>query len=210
MPGGMGHLCGSTCKRKTGKACQTCRTAGAARVAALDAKGKPVKPDGKHPQATPHEKGAAVDMYYDSLSCRWTAENMEQYFGRETGTTGVYRWVRELSAKADEILRPVKATTRDSWVADEPVINVGGQKYWLFNVMDSETRFVLAACLSLVRTARAAATALRLARERAENHQAEIKTDGLRSYADAMPRAFPPGKSSTLSARESGRKSTTT
>ena len=121
MLGVMGYLCGSTCKRKTGKAYRTCRTFGKTQVVAVDASGKPVKPDGKHPQATPHEKGAAVDMYYEGLSYRRTAENMEQYFGGETGTTSVYCWVRELSAKADEILRPMKVTTGDSWVADEMV-----------------------------------------------------------------------------------------
>ena len=194
MLGGMGHLCGSTCKRKRGIACQTCRTAGKARVAVLDAKGAPVKPAGKRPHATPHEKGAAVDMYYDGLSYRRTAENIGEYFGRKTDPSTVYDWVRDLAAKADEVLRPMKVTTGDTWVADELVVNVGGKKYWLFNVMDSETRFVLAAYLSPVRTTRAAATALALARERAKNHPEEIKTDGLRSYSDAMPRAFPTRK----------------
>ena len=37
----------------------------------------------------------------------------------------------------------------------------------------------------------AAATALSLARERAETHPAKIKTDGLRFCRDALPRAFP-------------------
>ena len=160
----------------------------------LDAHGKPVKPPGPHAHATPHEKGAAVDMYYDGLSYRRTAENVGQYFGRETNEATVYRWVRDLAAKADNVLRPMKVTTGDTWVADEMVVNVGGKKLWLFNVMDSETRFVLAAYLSPVRTTRAAATALAMARERAENHPEEIKTDGLRSYADAMPRAFPTRK----------------
>ena len=58
---------------------------------------------------------------------------MDQYFGRETGATGVYRWVKELTE----------------------------------------------------------ATALALARERADNPPRQIKTDGLRSYRDAVPRAFP-------------------
>ena len=57
--------------------------------------------------------------------------------------------------------------------------------------MDSDTRFVLAAYLSPGRTTRAAATALALARERADNPPRQIKTDGLRSYRDAVPRAFP-------------------
>ena len=57
--------------------------------------------------------------------------------------------------------------------------------------MDDDTRFVLAAYLSPGRTTRAAATALALARERADNPPRQIKTDGLRSYRDAVPRAFP-------------------
>ena len=85
----------------------------------------------------------------------------------------------------------MKVNTGPTRVADEMVVNVGGEKLWLFNVMDSDTRFVLAAYLSPVRTARAAQTTLALARERSATHPAEIKTDGLRSYRQALPRAFP-------------------
>ena len=141
----MGQLCGATCKRKRGIAGRTGGTAGKAGVAILDDKGAPVKPAGERPHAMPHEKGAAADMYFDGVSYRGTAENVGQYFGRETTPMTVYRWTRELAAKADEVLRPVKGTVGDSWVADEMVVNVGGEKYWRFNVMDSETRLALAA-----------------------------------------------------------------
>ena len=49
----------------------------------------------------------------------------------------------------------MQVTTGDSWVADALAVNVGGKNYWRFNVIDSETRFVLAADLSPVRTTRA-------------------------------------------------------
>ena len=140
---------------------------------------------------TPHEKGTAVDLYFDRLSCRRIAGNMDQYFERETGSTGVYRWVRESTEKADSVVKPMKVATGGVWVADEVVVSVGGKKYWLFNVLDSDTRLVLAAYLSPTRTTRAAATALAMARQRAENPPRQVKTDGLRSYRDAMPRAFP-------------------
>lgn len=187
----MGHNCGSNCKRKTGQACVTCRTVGNQRIAVLDDTGKPVKPEGKRPHATPHEKGAAVDMYFDCHSYRKVAGNMEQYFGRKTDTASVYNWVRELTGKAEEVLRPMPVNTGKTWVADEIVVNVGGKNYWLFNVMDSEGRFLLAAYLSLDRNLRAATTALSPARERSATHPDEIKTDGLASYRRALPRAFP-------------------
>lgn len=189
----MGHKCTSPhCKRRTGERCDTCRSgSGRARVAILDANGKPVKSEGKRPHATPHEKGATVDMYFDGLSYRRVAGNMETYFGRKTDTASVYNWVRELTGKADEALRPIPVNTGKTWVADEIVVNVGGQNYWLFNVMDSESRFLLAAYLSPERNLRAATTALSLARERSATHPEEIKTDGLSSYRRALPRAFP-------------------
>ena len=123
---GMGHLCGASCKRKIGQPCQTCRTSGGPRLVQLDARGKPVKPpNGQYRQATPHEKGAAVEMYFDGLSYRRTAGNMDQFFGRETTQVSVYRWVRDLSKKADDVLRPMKVDTGRVWVADEVVVKVG-------------------------------------------------------------------------------------
>ena len=174
----------------TEERCQTCRIGGGPRIALLDARGKPIKPEGRHPHATPHEKGAAVDLYFDGVSYRRTAENMEQYFGRETGATSVYRWVRELTEKADSVVKPMKVDTGGVWVADEVAVKVGGKNYWLFNVMDSGTRFLLSAYLSPTRTTRAAA-ALAMARQRSNNPPRQLKTDGLASYHDAVPRVFP-------------------
>ena len=127
----MGHKCTSPhCKRITGERCDTCRVGGGGgRVIILDADGRPVKPEGKRPHATPHEKGSAVDMYFDGHSYRQVARNMEQYFGRETDPASVYNWVRELTGKADDVLRPLPVNTGKEWVADEMVVNVGGKNY---------------------------------------------------------------------------------
>ena len=68
-----------------------------------------------------------MDLHFDGLSYRQTAENMEQYFGRETTQMSVYGWVRDLSKKADEVLRPMKVDTGAVWVADEVAVKVGGK-----------------------------------------------------------------------------------
>ena len=179
----MGHKCGTTCKRKQSPSipCDTCGLAGG--------NAAPVKIHRGH--ATPQEKGAAVDMYLDGLSYRKTAVNVESYFGRPTEGKTVYRWVRDLTQKANGILDDQKVDTGPEWVADEHQVTVGGEKYWVFNVMDSETRFLLSVHLSRERTTRAAATALAKARERAANPPREVKTDGLTSYQTAMKTAFP-------------------
>lgn len=189
----MGHKCTSdNCKLLTGERCDTCRSGGGgARVIILDADGRPVKPEGKRPHATPHEKGVAVDMYFDGHSYRQVARNMEGYFGRETTPASVYNWVRELTETANDVVSITPVKTGREWVADEMVVNVGGKNYWLFNVMDADTRFVLAAYLTPERNTRAAQTALAMARERSLNPPEELRTDGLASYRQALPRAFP-------------------
>ena len=176
----MGHNCGSTCKRRTGTPCSTCRRGG----------GSVVK-RGRKPHATPAQIGAAVDMYFDGLSYRRVSDNIGEHFGRTTDPVTVYRWVQDSTNRANEILSDTKIPTGDEWVADELQVNVGGRKYWLFNVMDSDSRVVLAAYLSPTRDTRAAATALAMARERAETPPKSIKTDGLRSYIQGVKTAFP-------------------
>ena len=52
-----------------------------------------------------------MDLYFDGLSYRRTADNVGEYFGRDTNTATVYRWVRDLSKKADAVLRPMKVDT---------------------------------------------------------------------------------------------------
>ncbi len=135
--------------------------------------------------------GAAIDMYFDGLSYRRTAENVGTYFGRDTNASTVYRWVQKHAALADELVKDIPIPTGSEWVADEVNVNVGGRRYCLFNVMDAQTRVVLAAYLSPDRTARAAATALSMARQRAEDAPHVVKTDGLSSYESAVRTAFP-------------------
>ena len=130
-------------------------------------------------------------MYFDGLSYRRIAENVHEYFGRETSPMTVFRWVQQETKRADEVVKDMKVDTGPEWVADEIAVRVGGKQYWVFNVMDAKSRFVLAAYLSPERTTRAAATALALARERSNNPPERIKTDGLRSYREGVKTAFP-------------------
>ena len=76
--------------------------------------------------------------------------------GRETTPGSVYDRVRDLTERADPVLKPMKVTRVNVWVANEVVVNVRGKNYWLLNMMDSGSRFVLAAYLSPALTAWAA------------------------------------------------------
>ena len=130
-------------------------------------------------------------MYFDGLSYRRTAENIGEYFGRSTNAVTVYRWVQEQTKRTSDVVQDFKVDTGPEWVAEELQVRVRGQKYWLFNVMDSDTRFILAAYLPPEHTTQAAATVLAMARERSANPPQRVKTDGLKSYQKGVRTAFP-------------------
>ena len=86
-----------------------------------------------------------------------------------------------------------KAKTGGRWVADEMQVDVGGKKVWLWNVMDANTRYILASHLTPRRDAQAARVVLRKAALAADQPPKTVTTDKLRSYIqplkDVMPKA---------------------
>ena len=139
--------------------------------------------------------GLAIRLFYSGMSYKQIGETMADAFDiPEPSKSNIYAWVKEYTDLATAAMEDYPAQVGKEWVADEMVVNVGGRNYWLFNVMDADTRFVLAAYLTPDRNTRAARTALALARERSATHPEVLKTDGLRSYRQALPRAFPTRK----------------
>ena len=145
---------------------------------------------GRH--ATAEQIGMAIRMYYGGTSYKQTAETMAD--GHDIGEPSketLYRWVTEYSEVAKDILDDFPAHTSGKWVADETQVRVGGEKYWLWNVMDAGTRYALAVHLSPNRDQRAAVAVMRKAMAAADAPPRSITTDKLGSYTGAIKAVFP-------------------
>ena len=144
---------------------------------------------------SPEVTGAAVGMFYSGMSYKQIAEQIEQTFEvSEPSKATIYEWVRDYTRKAVDEMGQHKAHTSGHWVADEMVVWVGGEKYWNFNVMDEETRYILASHLSKRRDGRAAAAVMSKAKEASAEPPKTIKTDKLRAYIAAIGTVFPDAK----------------
>ena len=145
---------------------------------------------GRH--ASAEQIGMAVRMYYGGNSYKQTAETMADGHNiPEPSKETLYRWVTEYSEVAKDILADFPAHTSGKWVADEVQVRVGGEKYWLWNVMDAGTRYALAVHLSPNRDQRAAVAVMRKAMAAADAPPRSITTDKLGSYAGAIKAVFP-------------------
>ena len=138
--------------------------------------------------------GMAVRMFYSGMSYKQIAESMADAFDiPEPSKSSIYDWVVDYTDKAVKTMRnpQFKAQVGDSWVADEMMVQVGGENYWNWNVMDEDTRYILATHLSKQRNMAAATAVMRKASLAAVAPPKTIKTDRLASYPGAIDKVFP-------------------
>ena len=140
---------------------------------------------------TPDQIGAAVQMYYQGLSYKSIGLSLaEQYDIPAPSKPAIYAWVKEYTEEASDEMESQKARTGGNWVVDEMQVTVGGVKYWNWNVMDADTRYVLATHLSQYRDGQAAKSVLYKAMQNADHTPKSIKSDKLPSYEWAIKNLF--------------------
>ena len=155
---------------------------------------KKFRANGKAPGRTQPTNviGGAIRDYYMGMSYKQIAEGLKhRYDIPQPSKRTIYQWVTDFTAHASKTLKPLKATTSDTWDVDEMMVKVGGENLWLWNIMDHETRYALAAHLAKDRSARTAEIVLRKALAAAVNQPKTIKSDGLPSYPRAIRSVMP-------------------
>ena len=136
--------------------------------------------------------GAAIGMYYRGMSYKQIGEQMaDAYDMDEPDKRAIYEWVRDHSEIAADAMQDYPAHTSGKWVADEMQVKVGGENLWNWNVMDADTRYVLASHLSPNRDQMAAVAVMEKAAAAADGPPRSITTDKLRSYGPAIKKVFP-------------------
>lgn len=76
------------------------------------------------------------------------------------------------------------------WHTDEMTVNINGQFNWLWNLMDHDTRFLLASQISKKREIEDARRVFAEAKALTKVKPIFIVTDGLRAYQDAFKKEF--------------------
>ena len=131
-----------------------------------------------------------MSMFYGGLSLREIRRTFSHIYDSAPSTGTIYEWIEDYTNLAKHELADYHPNTGDTWVADEVVLNVGGKKYWHWDVMDADSRYLLASHLSATRGTRDAEIVMRQALRAAGRPPKEIITDKLASYNDGIERVF--------------------
>lgn len=141
-------------------------------------------------RSTVEQIGTSISSYYDGLSFADVARHLKES-GNEVNESTVYRWVMSYAEKAIHIFDTYTPKVSDTWVADETVIQFNNTNYWLWDIIDQNTRFLLASYLSENRGTKQAQRLMELAARRAGNKAPKaVITDKLAAYLDGVELTF--------------------
>jgi putative transposase len=133
---------------------------------------------------------SALSMYYGGMSLNAIRRHLDQQYNNRPSDSTVYEWLERFTKKAIKEARDYKPKVGEVWVADETVVKVGGKKFWLIDIIDHDTRFLLASRLSRTRQKKDIALLLRKAYLKAGKAPERILTDGWKVYPDAVDLVF--------------------
>lgn len=133
---------------------------------------------------------SAVGMYYGGMPLDSIQRQLEQDYGIRMSESGIYYWVVRFSKDAVNKAGEFKPKVGDTWVADETVVKVGGRNIWFWDILDSDSRYLLATHVSETRTTRDAQELMEKAAKVAGKVPKYVVTDKLKAYIDGIELAF--------------------
>ena len=133
---------------------------------------------------------SALYQYYTGSSLNDIRGHIEQQTGIRPSDSTIFAWVNRFSKVAVDEAKNYKPQVGDTWIADETVLKIQGKNVWFWDIIDADTRFLLASHISRTRTTRDAQELMQKAYEKAGKVPKRIITDRLRAYLDGIELTF--------------------
>jgi transposase-like protein len=137
-------------------------------------------------QSNPTAIVAALDLRFKGLSLSKISSHLKEFYNVEVTPVTVHNWVKKYIRLIKQYTMHLQPNVSSKWHADETQLKVNGKQAYLWNMMDSETRFLIAKILSYNRRTEEAQQLLEQALNRVGKEPKELVTDGLKSYDAAL------------------------
>lgn len=95
----------------------------------------------------PEVVALTLDLYFNGLSLRKVAKHLREVHYKPVSHVAVYKWARNFVKLISEFVYELRPELCGIWYADEVSLKVRGWS-WLRNVMDRDTRFLLASIVT--------------------------------------------------------------
>lgn len=132
----------------------------------------------------------ALTYYYNGMSYKNINQTMNDTKKITIPKSTFYRWVIKFSRLANNYVLSLKPELSPVWFADETAIKILGRQYWFWDIIDENTRFLIASHVSRSRSEKEATKLFYMAKLRSETTPIKILTDKLQAYHGAFNKVF--------------------
>jgi transposase-like protein len=134
---------------------------------------------------------SALSMYYSGMSVNDICTELKQEHNYYPSNSVVYYWIDKYTPLAISHFRDYHPQVGDVWIADETMLNLDGEhSIWFYDIIDKDTRFLLASRVAISRTTNDAQKLMEDAKKKAGKSPKEILTDSNKSYLDSIEKVF--------------------
>ena len=137
-----------------------------------------------------HVIAVAIGFYFDGMSVRKIQAQIQYIFKVDVSQVTIHNWITKYSDLVYNYVSTLKCDFGDVWHVDETVIKIKGKQQWFWEMIDEDTRFMVAGHLSKSRTNDDCTILFKSALNRANTKPQEVVSDGCFAYRKAFYRVF--------------------
>jgi putative transposase len=128
----------------------------------------------------------ALDLYFNGLSSRKVAKYFQDFLDIKITHKDILNWISKFIRKIKQFTDNLKPTLSKIFHADEIFVRCNKEQHYFWDVVDKDTRFLLATHYSTLRDGKTATKFFRKIKER----PIRLFTDRLGSYGIAWKKTF--------------------
>ena len=132
----------------------------------------------------------ALNFYYDGLSLRKAQRNLEQIFGEKVSQVTILNWIKKYSLLVKEYVTTQVPQLSGLWHEDETMLGCEGRNIWFWEMIDEDTRFMVASHISNTRTFEDTVSIFKKGVEQSKVRPRAIFVDGSHVYKAAFNKVF--------------------
>jgi putative transposase len=133
---------------------------------------------------------AALNFYYDGLSLRKAQRNLEQVFGEKVSQVTILNWIKKYSRLVKEYMVTQVPQLSGLWHEDETVLQCEGRSIWFWEMIDEDTKFMVASHVSGTRSMEDTIAIFQKGFDQSKVRPKAVFVDGSHVYSSAFNHVF--------------------
>lgn len=133
---------------------------------------------------------SSIDMYFEGLSVRKIQTQIKKLFGIDVSQMTVWKWIMKYSKLVSKYVETLSPQLLGVYHVDETAIKCKGIQKWFWEIIDEQTKFLVAGHLSKTRTMEDAVKLFEKSIKVAKRKPTSIYCDGLPAYVDGYNKVF--------------------